>query len=86
MPDNSKSILSRPLSPEERQWLRDLGKHPGFLLYLTGVKELQDSCLQALLHTDDTPNTFRQQGRYLGLDKAIDLAGDLLRKGRNTTP
>lgn len=62
MADNRASILSKRLSPEETFHLRELVRHPGFLLYQQALEELVSQERRSLLETSDPTEIYRSQG------------------------
>jgi hypothetical protein len=82
MLDSNRSVLSRELSVEERQWVRDLANHPGFQLYQQALQELQGLSLAGLLSTDNLPDILRNQGKHSGYRDALALVPRLLQKAQ----
>lgn len=78
-------LLDRHLSAEERNWLRDLRDHPGFLVLAQAVGELMEQDLQILLSSNDSQELFQAQGRYSRGRDLIDLPKKLLEVSQSTT-
>lgn len=73
MPSERSSVFSRVLSSEERAWVRDLGNHPGYQLFLQGVQELMAQQLNLLLEASDLKETFHSQGRFMALREVLSI-------------
>ena len=77
---NNNSTLTKTLSPEDSQWVRDLNSHRGFYLVMQAVQELRLGSLGSLLQAVEPHQLHRQQGRYNALAEVETLVSTMLRK------
>lgn len=75
---DSESGLSRRLEQEEVNWVRDLAKHPGFLLYQQACQECMVQAFSRLRRSKVHEDTLRAQGECDAWEKAIKLPSLLI--------
>lgn len=75
-------ILDRSLNTEERQWIADLQRHPGFLLLAQVVGELMQQDLVGLTSSKDMQALSEFQGKYNRGKEIMELPLRLLEMSR----
>jgi hypothetical protein len=73
-------VLDRPLTTEERQWVRDLLNHPGYRLVCSVVQELMAQDLHYILNSGweevlERRGSYQQALKILGLPKELQEVG-----------
>lgn len=80
---SNNSVLSRELSAEERQWVRSLAEHPGWLLVAQALAELHQQAYRSVLVEEDPHMLFSYRSEMGAYEKALGLStesGQLLRR------
>lgn len=78
MPSQPNSVFSRPLSPEEHQWVRDLANHPGYQLVHQGLAELLEMEINQTLDSSNLQTVFQCQGKCKAYRQALSIPAKLL--------
>lgn len=78
MPSQDSWVFSRSLNQEERDWVRDLPRHPGYQIQVEAIKEYMAQALRQLLSSSDPEVLYRAQGSYQALDRILNIPALLL--------
>lgn len=74
----SSQVWDRQLNSEERQYLRDLASHPGYLLLMQALSDLMLQDLTVLLDSKDMWELANMQGKYKRSQEVLDIPSKLL--------
>ena len=80
MDDNPFEGMPDDEVEERLENLRDMGRHPGYLLLLSELEGEYEMALGVLVHSPDTINIYRTQGTMRVLEHLLGKDGDDLRQ------
>lgn len=83
MADNSSSILSEGVSPEQAGHLRELFQQPGWAVLRQAILELRDSSVNLLCKEEDSNKFRKQQGRIEAFNEVLTLKSRLMPRKRS---
>lgn len=75
---NLNRVWDRQLSTEERQYLSDLKRHPGFQLCCMALQELMAQDLRTLLSSANLQEISQMQGSYQRSLDVLEMPAKLL--------